>query len=201
MRHGIYFVTFFLLPSLGFLTHEVGHFLSAKCYNLESPTLHYSSTSFWEKETESEVSENSAALKTRRLVVAGSGPVATLFLGITASLLFLKLYSRNASFLAVTISLAFAFSLVRFPVTLLQILLDESGKLFLRTDEYKMAESLSINPYIFTGAFTLISTALLLICFFRLKKNDKITFLYFGVTGGLSGYFFWLFFLGPKIMP
>jgi hypothetical protein len=76
------------------------------------------------------------------------------------------------------------------------------GSFSSRGDEIRLAASLGFAKSTIAVPTALIGLAILSYIIFKIiPKSKRLTFITAGLFGGISGYFLWLFWLGPIIIP
>lgn len=77
-----------------------------------------------------------------------------------------------------------------------------NGKFSLNGDEIGLALSLKLPKETLALSTAIIGLAVLIFVIFRIIPiNKRITFISAGLLGGIFGYAFWLFWVGPILMP
>lgn len=198
----------------GTLSHETGHFMAAKSVGYEA-RINYAYTY---THVPSASTDDSAARTLKALWITSAGPLLTIITGtIGLMILFIKkrkqklhLHAFGWDWLLVFITLCWLRQPVNLATRLMKKLLvvadvlardsqqlQESGG-----DEIVIAKALglpSLSIEIATAAAGL--GVLCLVLFKILDKNIRYVFLSGLAAGGVLGYYLWLIWLGPILLP
>lgn len=204
-------VCFILFTIVGTISHEYGHIFVAKRLGYETK-LHYGSTSWFkgynliEKENQNYNESREKGQNDEFLITIG-GPVQTISVGILglAIVIIRKNRIRKNQKLNITdwvgifltlFWLRELFNLVR---SIISGSFQRGGNL---SDEAKI--SLYLNLPIETIPILSGLIGLLIVCyivFSIIPKSICFTFILGGLTGGMCGFIFWFYYLGPNILP
>lgn len=69
------------------------------------------------------------------------------------------------------------------------------------SDEYAIALDLGIRPDIIIYGFAIIGWTMIIFVFVMIPRNFKISLIIGGLSGAISGYILWYYFLGPIVLP
>lgn len=216
----IFTICFVLFTIIGTLLHEYGHILVAKSYGYKT-YLHYGSmhsnigddyekldTSF-EKLNKAKYEEIKTALKIlgkRSFYITLGGPAQTIITGLLGlSILYFRRNRNSIKFLlidwlAVFLALFWLREVFNLFMGLLRGLFNRGN--YFGGDEYFLSTYLDLP----NGAFsiTLGSIGLfisLMVIFKIIPKKKRFTFIVSGLTGGLLGFYWWMYVIGPVLLP
>lgn len=219
---------FILLTILGTITHEYGHIAVAKCLGYQN-TLHYASME-WSNNLKSDVLktydryrfeiENNLPFKhkneyvikikkinTDELFITLGGVLLTVFIGTAGFVILLFQYYKainTTSFMKwglIFLSLFWSREVFNFFKGIINGIFFNKGNYFWG-DELKISNHFGC----YEGTFSIISGSigLCIISFLILKivpLKYRLTFIFSGVLGSISGYIIWMIILGPMILP
>ncbi|PHR70332.1 MAG: hypothetical protein COA67_08480 [Lutibacter sp.] len=224
------FFGFVLFTIVGTLTHELGHLTADRLLGYKGGKINYGSTSWGTKpeteeyfkiykENESAIKNNLPFSKKQRFEeleisfkndnfwgVLG-GPLQTMTFG-TIGILLLYFRKKKEDFkivdwLITFLSLFWLREVFNLLSGILSGILNNNGNYFGKYgDEVRLSKILEIwdgTIPIFFGILGLIVS--LIVIFFFIPKKTRFTFIISGLIGGIFGFWFWLYFLGPIIMP
>jgi hypothetical protein len=193
-------LTFILMTVIGTVSHEYGHYLSAKILGLNS-RVNYGMTII-------EGNQNNLISPKERFIITLGGPLQTILTGtLGVALLYL---SRKSFYQIEKLSLlqwCYIFTSLfwlrqvsnMFTWVLFYFI---NGKFGVRGDEVKMARYLELPKWSFVLTTALIGVFVLWTVVFKfIPKKIRITFIISGLVGGVSGYILWLELFGKIIMP
>lgn len=193
-RFFIFFGLFLVVPIIGTILHEVGHYIAAIVQGYEAE-IYYAFCS-------STISPSLDPAQYFIFIVGG--PTATWIQSLIPFFLLLILYPKErresfdgkypASFMFL---MAFASFAGRFVFNAGGYILQGSPNM----DEVKMANYLGLPEAVFVYLFGVIGIAVLLGLIYIIPKRDRITVTLSCILGSVSGYLLWYEFLGPLIMP
>ncbi len=229
-KHFLYFsISFVLFTIIGTISHEYGHILAAKSFGYET-TLHYGSMSskpkgkselydlyqiykneidnnvdFLEKEKYDRLLK--IANKNSFLITLG-GPLQTMITGLLGLLLIfirrkkvIKYGFQFTDWFAVFLSLFWLREVFNLFMSVVFGILNGSGNYF-GGDEAHLSRYLNLPtgtvPILFGAIGMLIS---LFVIFKIIPLKFRFTFILAGFIGGISGFYFWLYYLGPIVLP
>lgn len=224
------FVAFIGFTIVGTLSHEMGHFAAAHYFGLH-PTINYMSSSpvgdedgaflstvqmqyrnliladqpFPGKERYDQLMD---ALVQGNFWILLGGPLQTLFTSIIGMVLLVLSYKEYAqkdtlSF-KIWVYIFLALFWLRQSANLFVGLVfwAINGKFSMGGDEARLSHLMGL-PLVTLNLITgLIGFVILASIVFKvIPRQQRITFLFAGFTGGVSGYILWLYILGPVVMP
>ncbi|MFC4262638.1 hypothetical protein ACFOWM_07105 [Ferruginibacter yonginensis] len=223
-------LAFFLSTIIGTLSHELGHYTVAKSLGYYSK-VSYGYT-IWDDTTnrpfidsiyskyykEIESNQDFPRKKEFDLIqkkynkdgfyITLGGPIQTMLTGSFGFILLLtqkrKIIERDRinpyQWLSIFLCLFWLRQSVNFIVWVITYLIN--NKVLTRSDEIRIAISLSLPKESLTIFTALVGIAVLIFVIFKIIPTKKrFTFILAGLFGGTFGYFFWLFWIGPKLMP
>ena len=223
-------LAFILATIIGTVSHEYGHFAVAKSLGYSS-TVSYGYTNWDDSETrpfidsiflkyskELEANLDFPRKKEFDLIqdkqmkdsfwITLGGPIQTMLTGTIGVLLLLnqkrKILKTNAinpyQWLCIFLSLFWLRQLANLVTWTIGYFIN--GKFSLYGDEIGLALSLKLPKGTIAISTSLIGLAILTFVIFKIIPVDKrITFISAGLLGGIFGYVFWLFWVGPILMP
>lgn len=224
------FFGFVLFTIIGTLTHELGHFTVSKTLGYEDVKINYRSISWDDRSETKEISKiykaNKDAIKNYQpfaeeqrfnelkkeresdyLWIIFGGPLQTMTFG-TIGLLLLFFRKKKKAFKLIDWAITFlSLFWLREVFNLAQgfisgILNNNSNYFGTRGDEVRLSKMSEIwegtIPILF-GILGLVVS--LIVIFYYIPKKIRFTFILSGLFGGIFGFWFWLYFLGPIIMP
>ena len=184
-------LTFILMTVIGTVSHEYGHYLSAKILGFNS-RVNYGMTII-------EGNQNNLISPKERFIITLGGPLQTILTGtLGVALLYL---SRKSFYQIEKLSLlqwCYIFTSLfwlrqvsnMFTWVLFYFI---NGKFGVRGDEVKMARYLELPKWSFVLTTALIGVFVLWTVVFKfIPKKNRITFIISGLVGGVSGYILWL---------
>lgn len=191
---GLSFIAFTII---GTLLHELGHITVAKIYGIDTQ-LHFGSM-----EWDDEESTNRQAFW-----ISAGGPIQTMLFGTIGYLIILgrkqKIRKSGLGFFEWVLLFLGLFWLRQIFNLLQGILSFAMGKdnLLFGGDERYLSESLQIP----TGSISILTALFgLWICchlvFGIVPKSLRGTFILSGLLGGTIGFVFWMYLLGPIVLP
>ena len=193
-------LAFILMTIIGTISHEFGHFISAKILGFNSK-INYGATSL-------ENNPNKIMSEKEYFIFTLGGPIQTIFtgsLGLLALYLCRKTFFRveKLSFrqwLIIFISLFWLRQLANLFTWILGFFI--KGKFSERGDEIKLARYLNLPNWTIISSTALIGFIILTIIIFKfIPKKERLIFIFSGLIGGISGYILWLHLLGKILMP
>jgi len=197
------FTGFILAILIGTLSHEIGHFLVAKSLGYNS-SIYYNYTSFT---SNSQIASQENFSWDNFLFILG-GPIQTLITG-TVGVILLLIY-RNSFFLSEKLKFG-QWLIIFLSLFWLRQSINMIGwmvsyflykKSITNLDELKLTNYLGISKtaiLVPTGIIGII--ILITIVFLFIPKSQRLTFILSGFLGGCAGFFFWIGWLGPLLMP
>ncbi len=222
-------ISFILMTIVGTLTHELGHYTTAKLLGHEAhinykSAFHYnneiqdylrSTYNLYSNEIENgidfpEKNKYEKAvnkLKTDNFWIILSGPMQTMLTGTIGFILLLTyrdkfINANNISILGWGLIFTTLFWLRQLTNLFMAIVgLLKNGEPSLNGDEMRLAWYLNINIWTIQILTGLISICILIFVLKIIPKTKLLTFLLSGLIGGISGYYVWLIKFGKIIMP
>jgi len=221
---------FILATVIGTISHEAGHAIVAKCLGFQ-PRIHYASTSRGDSEVldsleditekyQKQLEEDSLFPEKERydrlgqkllndgLWISLGGPVQTMLTGTIGLLL---LFFRRRSFWHTQQLNVGQWALVFVTLFWLRqttnLLLWVAGyfvtkEFSSRGDEIRLAIQLDLPFWSLTVITGFIGLLILSIVIFKfIPRLQRLTFILSGIMGGVAGYFLWLHWLGPVLLP
>ena len=193
-------LAFILMTVIGTVSHEYGHYLSAKILGFNS-RINYGMTFL-------ENNPNKLMSAKEYFIFTLGGPIQTILTGtLGVILLFIsrKSYSQidKLSFLQWSLIFASLFWLRQVANLFTWILFYFiRGRFGIHGDEIKLAEYLNLPNWSIIFLTALIGATVLIIVMFKfIPKKVRFTFMLSGLFGGISGYILWLRLFGEIIMP
>jgi len=224
------FVGFVLFTIIGTLTHELGHLTAQIILDYKGGSINYGATKRGTKSelkeyykiyktNESAIENNQPFTEKQRLdelekelkldslwIVFG-GPLQTMSFG-TIGLLLLYFRKKKETFkfidwLITFLSLFWLREVFNLLPGFLSGILNNNGNYFgTRGDEVRLSKMLEIWEGTIPILFGTLGLAVsLIVIFYYIPKKIRFTFIISGLFGGVFGFWFWLYFLGPIIMP
>lgn len=198
----IYLIIGFVITTIiGTLSHEFGHFIVAKSLGYNSK-INYGHT-YWFNPN-----NNKANNSYHEYLITLGGSLQTIFIGMIG-LLFVFIFRKSfittnllsfKQWLIIFISLFWLRQPANFIVWMGKYIF--YGNLSTRLDEAYISEYLSLSIWAIPAITALIGfVVLIVIIFMFIPKFQRLTFTLSGLIGGLIGYFCWLHFIGPILMP
>lgn len=219
---------FIIFTVIGTLTHELGHIFTAEFLGYETK-LHYGSMSFKNLNNDglfdiyhkneyaiknnlpfhkkAEYFERIQKYSLESFLITIGGPIQTI---LTGTIGFLLLYYRRIKnivfnkfdWLFVFFALFWLRQVFNPTFSIIRRLLRGTGKWIGRSDETKISEFLNLSRGFFD--FLLGSIGLLIcsyVMFVIIPKNHRLTFIISGIFGGVFGFYFWMYKIGPIVLP
>ncbi|NVM27557.1 MAG: hypothetical protein HWN65_01835 [Candidatus Helarchaeota archaeon] len=199
-----YLAIFFVIPIIGTLAHELGHYLVALIYN-QPAGIAYAYTYC--------VDEN--GLRSDCMITGDKyfwfimgGPISTWFVALIGLGFILWKYRSFHSESVKTISngqtlctIGAAFSL--------RFVFNAGGYLFFTTilgntsemDETKIANYLGFHPDFLVFGSAIVALVIILVTIYYLPRHQRYVILIAGIIGGTLGYLFWYYWAGPLLLP
>ena len=191
---------FILMTVIGTLTHEYGHYISAKILGFNS-RINYGMTIL-------ENNPNNSMSRKESFIFTLGGPIQTM---LTGSLGVILLYSYRKSFdqierlslLQWTFIFTSLFWLRQVSNMFTWVLFYfVNGKFGRRGDEIKIARYLELPKWSILSTTALIGAFVLWKVVFKfIPEKVRFTFIISGIFGGVLGYILWLRLFGQILMP
>jgi len=197
----IYLIVAFIFATIiGTLSHEYGHFFAGKLIGLDTE-VHYDYTSF--------ANNNHIEINTfERILLTLGGPLQTILTGIIGlCLLFankskiLLLNKLNLKYwIYVFLSLFWLRQTANIVMWLIGFFI--SGKFSQRSDEVRLAIYFQIPEWSISLTTAILGLIVAIFVIFKfIPINQRLTFIFAGLIGGISGYYIWIESIGKLIMP
>lgn len=192
------FFAFVAFTIIGTISHELGHYIAGNCLGYDM-SIDYARTY---------IQDDSFVSPRNSFLITLGGPIQTLLTGtIGCFLLFLnreKFQSADklssGQWIMVFVSL-FWLRQVANSITWLGSYLIH-GKFYQGGDELRIARYLGLPDWsILTLTATLGFLVLVVVIFKFIPSGQRVVFMVSGLTGGITGYFFWLVWFGKYILP
>lgn len=226
----IFFIAFIFSTIAGTLSHEFGHYVMAKSLGYQ-PRISYGHCNWEQDEDAKAIDsvfnkykgDSLPAIDSADIIflngigerqerddfwIGFGGPAQTM---LTGSIGFLMIWwnrkkiseSAKLSFyqwVLIFLSLFWLRQVAIFGVILLAWLI--TGELKFGGDEYGLALKSGLPQWSIILPSALTGLAILWYIVFKIiPGRQRLTFLLSGLAGGVFGYYFWLLWIGPKIMP
>jgi hypothetical protein len=193
-----YLGIFFIIPIIGTLAHELGHFLVAVIYQ-QPAGIAYAYTYL--------IGSNILTPEQWLWFILG-GPISTWTVAALGISIILWKYrsmhdeqtkqigvGQSVAVLATSFGLRFIFNAgVYFISTTL--LGNSSG-----ADEVEIAKILGISHDLMMYGSAIIALLLILTALYYLPRHQRYIILIGGIIGGILGYLFWYYWIGPIVLP
>ena len=186
-----YTLIFLIVPAIGTLLHEFGHYIVAIINGYEAYiayaytiyTINDPIVAFW---------------------ALSGGPLATWFQSLTAFTIMVLYYNKEkrGTFtedlppLYIVLLATFSFS-IRFIFNAIGYLLRGSTTM----DEVRIGLYLGIHPDVVVYGSALIAVVFLVIAIYRIPKSYRFMLFFSAVFGAILGYLMWYEWLGPILLP
>ena len=193
-----YLSIFFTIPIIGTLAHELGHYLVAVIYQ-QPARIAYSYTDF--------VGPNILTPEQWFWFIMG-GPISTWTVAAIGIGVILGKYRAMHSELTNPIGLGQSLATVGASFSLRFIF--NAGVYFISTtllgnssnaDEVKIAQILGISPDLMMYGSAVIALFLVLVALYYLPRHQRYLILIGAIIGGILGYLFWYYWIGPILLP
>lgn len=223
------FLGFVLFTIIGTLTHELGHLTADRILGYKGGKINYGSTSWGTKPESKEyfeiykkneiaiesnqpfsekkrLDELEIELKSDGFWIIFGGPLQTMTFG-TIGLLLLFLRKKKETFkltdwIITFLSLFWLREVFNLFSGFLSGILNNSTYFGTRGDEVRLSKMLEVWEGTVPILFGILGlTVSLIVIFYYIPKKMRLTFILSGLIGGVFGFWFWLYFLGPIIMP
>jgi hypothetical protein len=193
-------LAFILMTIIGTISHEFGHYLSAKILGFNS-RINYGMTML-------ENNPNKSMSNKEYFLFTLGGPIQTILtgtLGLALLFLFRKTFNQTEKlsvlqWTLIFISLFWLRQVANMFTWILFYFIN--GKFGMRGDEIKIARYLELPKWsvllttAVIGAFVLWK-----VIFIFIPEKVRFTFILSGLAGGICGYIFWLKIFGKILMP
>lgn len=192
-----FFTLFFITLIIGTLVHELGHYFVAIMYGVPV-RISYAYTHLFGSLTE-----------IQRFWFLMGGPIISwtvAILGISVILIKYRYMNKETvkpigvghtiSIVAVSFSVRFIFNAGLYFIN------TTLGGMISNADEVKIAQDfLGINPDILMYSSAGIALLLIIVAIYYIPSHQRYIILIGGIIGGILGYFFWNYWIGPIILP
>lgn len=194
-------IAFMVTIIIGTVSHEAGHYITAKALGYHA-RINYMST------TDITPSEGRLADPKERILITLGGPAQTLLTGTIGLIL---LYTSRRSFQSVSklnlrqwiivfISLFWLRQTANFVVWISGYFI--KGQFSTRGDEIKLARYFNLPDATIISVSAFVGAIVLLIVLFKfIPITQRVTFIFSGLLGGIAGYLIWFGVLGKLILP
>ena len=197
----LYLILAFIFATIiGTLSHEYGHFFAGKLIGLDAE-VHYAYARY--------TNNNHIEINTfERIFLILGGPLQTILTGIIGlSLLFankseiLLLNKLNLKYwIYVFLSLFWLRQPANFVMGLIGYLI--RGKFSQKGDEARLEMYFQIPECSISLTIALLGLIIAVFVIFKfIPINQRLTFIFAGLIGGISGYYIWIESIGKLIMP
>lgn len=218
---------FVLFTVIGTISHELGHVCVAKLLGFETE-LHFGSMNFSNSINDGLINiyqKNEYAIKNNLyftgkaeyfekvkryslecFLITIGGPLQTI---LTGTIGFFILYYRrlkninfnNFDWILVFVALFWLRQSFNLVMSVSKGILRGNGKYF-GGDEVKISKYLELSNGTFSIVLGVIGFYVLYFIMFRIiPKNTIFTFLFSGFLGGILGFYFWMYKIGPIVLP
>ncbi|MFW9782571.1 MAG: hypothetical protein ACFFFB_09850 [Candidatus Heimdallarchaeota archaeon] len=192
----IYFGIFFVVLIIGTIIHELGHYIVAVIFGVPAQ-ISYAYTTYFGFLTGEQ----------RFWFILGGPLISWLVSIIGITFIFIKYrfiqkektkpigIGHSISIVATSFSIRFIFNAGWYLVntTILGVPCN--------TDETQIATYLGINPDILMYGSGMIALVLIIIALYYIPRFQRYIVLFAGIIGGVLGYLFWNYWIGPIILP
>ncbi|MHA1150785.1 MAG: hypothetical protein ACTSR8_21405 [Promethearchaeota archaeon] len=189
-----YLIIFTIVPIVGTLLHEFGHYIVAIANGYEAHIAYAYTTSTVPHDKDSEI----------YFYYILGGPVSTWIQSVVPFSLIIVYYNQKRRE-EITEDLPFLYIiLLSFTSFCGRFIFNAGGYMFNHSkslDESKMAAFLGINADVFVYTFAFVAWTILLIAIYMIPKHLRITIFFAAILGAGIGYFVWYYYLGPVILP
>ena len=192
----LYLGIFFIVVIIGTLAHELGHYIVAVIYGVPAQ-ISYGHTHYFGSLTADQ-----------RFWFLMGGPISTWLVSTMGVIVILCKYrhmhnekdlhigiGQSISTVATSFSLRFIFNTGLYFIN--RSLLDIPSV----TDETLIAGYLGINPDFLMYGSALVGLIFIVIAFYYLPHFQRYIIFIDTIIGGILGYFFWFYWIGPIILP
>jgi len=185
---------------IGTLSHECGHYGVARSLGYQHCHIGYNYSNYGTAVAREE------AIESQMLLIAG-GPVQTLLTGSAGLLLiaFQRKKYKSAStlslpqWLPVFLALFWSRQVFNFVLAICHL---ATGRLVIRADEFRLTMLLNWPLWSIMAGTAIAGAAVMwYVCFRIVPRDQRMTFIAAGLTGGLLGAWLWLGVAGPRLMP
>jgi hypothetical protein len=193
-----YLLIFFIIPIIGTLAHELGHYLVAVIYNQPA----YISYAFTHIIPPDHLTPN------QYFWFIMGGPLST-WITATAGIVIIIVFYRmmhNEKEESVGIGQTIALLCTSFSI---RFIFNAGNYLIFSTilgnpsysDEVKIAQFLGLSPDLLMYGSAVIALILILLALYFSPRYQRYIILIAGILGGILGYIFWYYWVGPIILP
>jgi hypothetical protein len=172
--------------------HEVGHYLAAVVAGSPNPALHYSWT------YPGDVAARAGAING---VIGLAGPAVTIILSALGCL-WVRVRGPAAWAFALSVAAVSRF-VVAVPYTVVNTIIRLGGGRLRPPafDEYKAGTALGLSGDALLACTVIVLAAVLVCVGAKLPRGERLTAWAGLLIGTLLGWIFWMFFLGPALLP
>jgi hypothetical protein len=191
-----YFVIFLIVPIVGTLLHEFGHYIVAILNGYEARIAYASTISSIDRITEPDI----------YFVYILGGPITTWIQSLIPFVIMVIFYTKEKRIKLVEKGKLppLYILLLGFTTICGRFIFNAAGYMFTHStkmDESKMASYLNINPDILVYPFAFAAWTILIISIYMLPRNIRFSVFLGAILGAAIGYYSWYSLIGPIIMP
>jgi len=195
-----YLLIFFTIPIIGTLAHELGHYLVA--FIFKQPA--YISYAFTHIIPPDHLTPN----PNQFFWFIMGGPISTWITAVSGIAIIIIFYRAMHKEKEKTVGIGQTIALICTSFGI-RFIFNAGGYLIFSTilgnlsnsDEVKIAEYLSLSPDLLMYGSAIIALVLILVALYYIPRYQRYTILKAGILGGLLGYLFWYYWVGPIILP
>ena len=193
-----YLAIFFTIPIIGTLAHELGHYLAA-IINGQPAGIAYAYTYYIGPDL---------LTPYQHFWVTMAGPISTWVTAIIGLTVILWKYrpmhqesekaigvGQTSALIITSFGIRFIFNACGYFI--LTIILGQSSS----ADEVHIAQYLGLSPDLLMYGSGIIALIMLLIALYYIPRHQRYIILIGGIIGGVLGYLFWYYWIGPIILP
>lgn len=195
-----YFIYFLFSTIIGTLSHEFGHYVTAKALGYEA-FISYKSTQ-WKNADDTPLvftKESPKSVLLDYILVTLGGPLTTILLG-TLGLVLLFIYNKQNNWVLIFLSLFW----LRFPFNALISIIDAvvNNSPPVSSDEAHIGYMLDISPWVPIVLTALLGTIVAVIVIFRfVAKPNRLHFILWSLIAAPISFIIWFYGLGKMLLP
>ena len=191
-----YFLIFLIVPVIGTLLHELGHFMVAILNGYDARIAYAYTSSTIDRFSEPDI----------YFLYILWGPLTTWIQSLIGFILMVFFYNKNRrkEISDKTDLPSLYIILLGFTTIAGRFIFNARGYMFTHStsmDESKMASYLNINADILVYPFAFLAWTIILISIYMLPKNIRFSVFLGSLLGAAIGYFSWYYLIGPIVMP
>jgi len=191
-----YFAIFLIVPIVGTLLHELGHYLVAVLNGYEARIAYAYTISSIDRISEPDM----------YFYYILGGPIATWLQSLIPFFIMVVYYrkEKRSEFSERANLPPLYIVLLGFTTICGRFIFNAGGFMFTRSsslDEAKMADYLNINADVIVYPFAFIAWTILIISIYMLPRNIRFTIFISALLGAGIGYYLWYYHIGPIVMP